>query len=184
MDEPFICHVASVTPLFISVSAQRCPNATFTISCNITTPGPVTRWVVPPGYCASNDITLLQSSGTNCGSKNDSCGPFVATNLVPPSGMACTTSVLSVVAAPQLNGTNISCYSNKTLQYQHIISITSKLKTKCMCVRTCILHVCVCVCVCVCVYACVHRRMYGWLCVKYYPGFNLTSLILTLHYID
>ncbi|KAL5494106.1 hypothetical protein EMCRGX_G015381 [Ephydatia muelleri] len=107
------------------VSAQRCPNATFTISCNITTPGPVTKWIVPPGYCSSNDITLLQSSGTNCGSKNDSCGPFVATNLVPPSGMACTASVLSVVAAPQLNGTNISCYSNEILQYQHVISITT-----------------------------------------------------------
>ena len=40
--------------------------------------------------------------------------------------MACKTSVLSVVAAPQLNGTNISCYSNEILQYQHVISITSK----------------------------------------------------------
>ncbi|KAL5494148.1 hypothetical protein EMCRGX_G015426 [Ephydatia muelleri] len=106
------------------VSAQRCPNATFTISCNITTPGPVTIWKVPPGYCPSNDITLLQSSGTNCGSENDSCGPFTASNLVPPSGMACTTSVLSVVAAPQLNGTNISCYSYEILQYQHVILIT------------------------------------------------------------
>ena len=75
----------------------------------------------------SNGIILSQPPGTDCGSKNDSCGPFVASNLVPPSGMACTTSVLSVVAAPQLNGTNISCYSNEILQYQHVISITSKL---------------------------------------------------------
>eukprot|EP00731_Ephydatia_muelleri_P010021 Em0005g607a len=110
-----VCY--GVTPL-------TCPNATLTISCNITTPGPVTRWVVPPGYCSSNDIILSQPPGTDCGSKNDSCGPFVATNLVPPSGMACKTSVLSVVAAPQLNGTNISCYSNEILQYQHVISIT------------------------------------------------------------
>eukprot|EP00731_Ephydatia_muelleri_P010027 Em0005g613a len=109
---------------YYGVSAQTCPNATLTISCNITTPGPVTRWVVTSGYCPSNDIILSQPPGTDCGSKNDSCGPFVATNLVPPSGMACTTSVLSVVAAPQLNGTNISCYSNEILQYQHIISIT------------------------------------------------------------
>ena len=146
------------TPLFISASAQRCPNATFTISCNITTPGPVTKWIVPPGYCPSNDITLLQSSGTNCGSKNDTCEPFTASNLVLPSGMACTTSVLSVVAAPQLNGTNISCYSNEILQYQHVISITSKLKTKCVCARTCVLHVFVCVhvYVCACVYVCTH----------------------------
>ena len=125
----FIIHDVSLVPmpLFISASAQTCPNATLTISCNITTPGPVTKWIVPPSYCPSNDIILSQPPGTDCGSKNDSCGPFVATNLVPPSGVACTTSVLSVVAALQLNGTNISCYSNEILQYQHVISITSKL---------------------------------------------------------
>ena len=140
--------------IFISASAQRCPNATLTISFNITTPGQVTKWIVPPGYCPSNDITLLQSSGTDCGSKNDTYEPFTASNLVPPSGMACTTSVLSVVAAPQLNGTNISCYSNEILQYQHVISITSKLKNQ-MYVRVHMCSACVCVCMCACVCACV-----------------------------
>ena len=139
----FIIHDISLVPmpLFISVSAQRCPNATLTISCNITTPGPVTRWVVLPGYCPSNDIILSQPLGTDCGSKNNSCGPFVATNLVPPSGMACTTSVLSVVAAPQLNRTNISCYSNGILQYQHVISITSKLQVFYLVYKCCTVYV-------------------------------------------
>ena len=135
----FYCHDSSYIPLFISASVQTCPNAPLMIICNITTPGLVTRWVVPPGSCPSNEIILSQPPGTDCGSKNDSCGPFVATNLVPPPGMACTTSVLSVVAAPQLNGTNISCYSNENLQYQQVISITSELKST----HNCHIHKCV-----------------------------------------
>ena len=105
-------------PLLISVSGQTCH-----ITCTITTSGVVTKWAFPPGYCATNSIVLSQSAGTDCGNKNDSCGPFIAANLAPPPNTPCTTSVLSVVAIPPVNGTNVSCYSNNILQYSFIIGM-------------------------------------------------------------
>ena len=63
-------------------------------------------------------------AGTDCGNKNDSCGPFIAANLAPPPNTPCTTSVLSVVGTPPVNGTNVSCYSNNILQSSFLITIT------------------------------------------------------------
>ena len=106
------------------VSAQTCPNATLKVTCTTPSVGLTIIWALPPGYCATDNIVLSRSAGTNCGNKNDTCGPFVATSLFSPSAQACTSSVLSVVATPQLNGTNVSCYSKNNLQYNYTISLT------------------------------------------------------------
>ena len=88
--------------------------------------------------------------------------------------MPCTTSVLSVlhVAAPQLNGTTSPATATKSYNTSTSYQLQVGLKTICVCARTYVLHVCVCVCV------------YVWLVVCNNRHFNLTSLILTLHYID
>ena len=85
--------------------------------------------------------------------------------------MACTTSVLSAVAAPQLNGTNISCNSYETYNTSTLCQLQVSLKTKCVYADTCVLHVCVCVCVrmhvcaCVCVHVCVCACVCVHVCV-------------------
>ena len=46
----------------------------------------------------------------------DACGPFEATNQIPPAGQPCTTSILSVVASPAVIGAMVMCFSITSTQ--------------------------------------------------------------------
>ena len=93
-------------------SDQLCPNTAVQLTCNIPSNTGLmgtTRWMTSSPNCT---LDLDQSGVAVCSgqpSSSPSCPPFTAVNAVTGLNLPCSTSTLTFLMSPNLNGTLITC---------------------------------------------------------------------------
>ena len=100
-----------------------CPNESTTLKCVVTPSASNVLWSIRSPIQSCQDASILLTVNPyNCSNASGECGSFRAYNEKSMSGDVCTTSGLTVIATPYINGSIVECYGSGVYQKMLITS--------------------------------------------------------------